>query len=478
MTYLSIEEVHEKAKGIRNIKQKDLIERFNYSVNGNKNLMGDLFEEWFGKPKDSDSSPDLGLVELKATPFKRLKSGKISAKERLVLNIINYENLVNESFDSSHLIQKNKNLELAFYEANPEVSKSEWFFQEVFSYQMQQYPADFEIIKKDWHIIQEYVKAGKAHELSESLTDYLSACTKGANRKSVRSQPFSDIKAKQRAFSFKSGFMTNLLRQYVFNDNSNESIIKNASEVKNKSLEELIKDKFAPYVGKSQKELQEIFEINSTSKSIRNMIVRAILGLNKNSKLDKIAEFEKASIVPKTILITNNNVPKEDMSFPEFNFQELVNQNWTDKNGNPEADLHKYLVENKFLFVVFKKIDKSTIILKGIKFYNVPQYDLDTTIKKAWLDTKCKLQEGVQLELRGQRVHNNLIKATDKSIIHVRPHSGLSSYQNNEYANKLPTPAKWIKTPEDNQKYTGNYMTTQSFWFNKSYIKQIISDLL
>ncbi|WP_062325085.1 Sau3AI family type II restriction endonuclease [Holzapfeliella floricola] len=332
--------------------------------------------------------------------------------------------------------------------------------------------------KKDWHIIQEYVKAGKAHELSESLTDYLSACTKGANRKSVRSQPFSDIKAKQRAFSFKSGFMTNLLRQYVFNDNSNESIIKNASEVKNKSLEELIKDKFAPYVGKSQKELQEIFEINSTSKSIRNMIVRAILGLNKNSKLDKIAEFEKASIVPKTILVDEKNNPTEHMSFPEFNFQELVTQNWTDKNGNPEADLHNYLIESKFLFVVFKKIDKSTIILKGIEFYNVPQYDLDTTIKKAWLDTKCKLQEGVQLELRGQRVHNNLIKATDKSIIHVRPHSGLSSYQNNEYANKLPTLAKWIKTPEDNQKYTGNYMTTQSFWFNKSYIKQIISDLL
>lgn len=114
MTYLSIEEVHEKAKGIRNIKQKDLIERFNYSVNGNKNLMGDLFEEWFGKPKDSDSSPDLGLVELKATPFKRLKSGKISAKERLVLNIINYENLVNESFDSSHLIQKKQKLRASF----------------------------------------------------------------------------------------------------------------------------------------------------------------------------------------------------------------------------------------------------------------------------------------------------------------------------------------------------------------------------
>ncbi|MGX4763994.1 Sau3AI family type II restriction endonuclease [Holzapfeliella sp. JNUCC72] len=478
MNYLSVEQVHQKAQQIRDIKQKDLIQQLGYQVKGDKNLMGDLFESWFGKPKDSDSSPDLGIVELKATPFKRLKSGKISAKERLVLNIINYENLVTESFDSSHLIQKNENLELAFYEYNQEIPKSDWFFKEVFSYQMKQYPADFEIIKKDWHIIQEYVKAGKAHELSESLTDYLSACTKGANRKSVRTQPFSDVKAKQRAFSFKSSFMTNLLRQYVFNENKNESIIKNAEEVKDKSLEQLIKEKFEPYIGKTQDELQKLFQIDSSSKNTRNMIVRAILGLNKNGKLDKVDEFEKASIVPKSILVDEKNNPNEHMSFPEFSFQELVNQNWTDKEDNPEADLHKYLVESKFLFVVFKEINANAVILKGIKFYSVPQHQLDTTIKEAWLNTKHKLKEGVQLELKGQRVYNNLIKSTNKSIVHVRPHSRLSSYQNNQYANKLPTPSNWVKKPKDNQKYTDNYMTTQSFWFNKDYIKQIISDLL
>lgn len=36
-------------------------------------------------------------VELKATPFKKLKSGKYSAKERLVLNIINYEKVAHEN---------------------------------------------------------------------------------------------------------------------------------------------------------------------------------------------------------------------------------------------------------------------------------------------------------------------------------------------------------------------------------------------
>ena len=46
-------------------------------------------------------------VELKATPFKS-KSGKYSAKERLVLNIINYEKVAEEQFEeSSFCIKRN-----------------------------------------------------------------------------------------------------------------------------------------------------------------------------------------------------------------------------------------------------------------------------------------------------------------------------------------------------------------------------------
>ncbi|CAI2555474.1 hypothetical protein AKUH4B211M_01140 [Apilactobacillus kunkeei] len=108
MDFKTKEEVHNRAVQIENIKQKDLIKMLNLHIKGNKNAMGDVFEAWFGKPKDSASQPDLGVSELKATPFKRLKNGDISAKERLVLNIINYEDLDKENFENSHLLKKTK----------------------------------------------------------------------------------------------------------------------------------------------------------------------------------------------------------------------------------------------------------------------------------------------------------------------------------------------------------------------------------
>ncbi|HSH24229.1 MAG TPA: MutH/Sau3AI family endonuclease, partial [Massilibacterium sp.] len=68
-----------------------------YNRLSNKKLKGGLGqiieESYFGYEINSNQAPDfeeLG-VELKVTPIKELKNGQISAKERLVLNIINYE---------------------------------------------------------------------------------------------------------------------------------------------------------------------------------------------------------------------------------------------------------------------------------------------------------------------------------------------------------------------------------------------------
>ena len=134
MDFKTKEEVHNRAVQIENIKQKDLIKMLNLHIKGNKNAMGDVFEAWFGKPKDSASQPDLGVSELKATPFKRLKNGDISAKERLVLNIINYEDLDKENFENSHLLEKNKVLELGYYEYNKDIPKEDWFFEKFVMY--------------------------------------------------------------------------------------------------------------------------------------------------------------------------------------------------------------------------------------------------------------------------------------------------------------------------------------------------------
>ena len=247
--YKTKQQVHNRAKEAVGKTLKEL--NGGNPITGTKSSAGDAFEAWYGKQKDNDSKPDMedAGVELKATPIKKLKNGQYSAKERLVLNIINYEKVAEESFEESSFLNKNGTIELAFYEYIKEAKKDDWLIKEAVLYEMKHNPIDYEIIKQDWHIIHQYIANGKAHELSEGLTSYLSPCTKGATSKSVRNQPYSDIKAKQRAFSLKSGYMTSILRKYVLGDETIDSIVKDKFEIEEKSIEEIVIDKFQPYIG-------------------------------------------------------------------------------------------------------------------------------------------------------------------------------------------------------------------------------------
>ena len=478
MDFKTKEEVHNRAVQIENIKQKDLIKMLNLHIKGNKNAMGDVFEAWFGKPKDSASQPDLGVSELKATPFKRLKNGDISAKERLVLNIINYEDLDKENFENSHLLEKNKVLELGYYEYNKDIPKEDWFFAKCVMYEMLNNKNDLEIIKKDWEIIQSYVKQGKAEEINEGITNYLAACTKGVNKHSMRTQPNSKVMAKQRAFSLKGSFMTTLLRDYIFGNKHSDAIVKDSNELLTQSLEDIIHAKFKPFIGKSVKEI--IKDLNIPVKEIKTIgkynveIVNRILGIKSNIGIEA-DEFKKASIVPKTIQFNQRNVNKESMSLPPFKFKDLVEENWNDKDGSPEASLNVYFSETKFLFVVFKMDEDGINYLKGIKFFRIPDDQREGVIKEAWQQTVDTLLDGVKLNFENNRVSNNLLSSKDRKIIHVRPHAAKSSYVDSKDSNELPVPAKWTNKPES---YSNNFMTTQSFWLNKNYIKSAVEDLL
>lgn len=71
----------------------------------NKGGLGQMVEQvLFGLQTNNDSEPDFAKagIELKVTPYKKLKDGKLSAKERLVLNIIDYMNEYKNEFQSSH----------------------------------------------------------------------------------------------------------------------------------------------------------------------------------------------------------------------------------------------------------------------------------------------------------------------------------------------------------------------------------------
>ena len=413
-----------------------------------KGAIGTVIEEsWFGYTPNSESEPDFpeAGVELKVTPYLRGKNG-IRAKERLVCNIINYMEEYDRTFDTSAFWHKCNTILLMSYEHIPDVPKGDFRIDEAVLFSFPE--EDLIIIERDWETIMNKVRAGKAHELSEGDTLYLAACTKGANASSVRPQPFCDILAKQRAYSLKSSYMTQILNKYIFGTSESPRIIKNVSALQEKTFEEYLIEKVTPYYGMSQKELKALFAVESTAKSLNEMLLARMLDVK--GRIAQTEEFQKACIVPKTIRVQKNGKIKESMSFPTFDFVELSQEDeWE------ESELHNYLAPTKFLFVIFKERDDGEYIFQRVMFWNIPAADLDE-VERVWRKTVQTIRNGVVLTQTTNGISNNLPKQSESYVAHVRPHG-------KNAADTLPLP-------------DGRMMTKQCFWLNNSYIAAQISE--
>lgn len=399
-----------------------------------------LQESYFGIPNDSESVPDFrGVgVELKSTPLKKLSSGKLTAKERLVLNIINYEKIIEEKWENSSFLTKNQLLLLIFYLYESNKSFLDFFIQYVKLWNIKE--NDLEIIQQDWKTIVKKIKDGKAHELSEGDTFYLSACRKGAgNGKDLRKQPNSKTLAPQRAFSFKVKYMNSIIGRIE----DSESVIKNKSLLKKNSFEEIIYSKFNKYLNKTTDEIEKKLDINlmQESKSYYATLAREIMGVKKK----RIEEFEKADVYMKIIRLKENGLPKEDMSFPKMIFKEIAVQKWE------ESDFYDKL-NKKFFFVVYQ-IEGDKTYLKKVFFWNIPFEDLKET-EKVWKITKRLLNSGIEIWEDNGKTKNNLPNKSDNRVSHVRPHA-----QNKKDVDILPD---------------GRELTKQCFWLNASYLKEQI----
>jgi len=461
MEYQTKDELLSKAKEAEGKSFKEL-DKYNRLGNINaKGALGQVIEEsFFEYTVNSEARPDfenLG-VELKVTPFKRNKNQSLSAKERLVLNIINYIEEVNTTFDTSSFWKKNRNLLLMFYEWLPNVNRQDFYIHKSILFQ---YPEeDLEVIKQDWKTIVEKIRNGKAHELSEGDTNYLGACTKGSNKSSLRSQPFSEIKAMQRAYSLKQSYMTSLVRKYV---NQEEMIsFAKAEELKTKTLEEILTERFAPYIGLTDLEIANRIgiEYKNKSKAFVTNLISALLGI-KGTKLDQIAEFAKANIQFKTVRLEPNGKPKESMSFKNIDFQEWTSESWKD------SYIRNLFLETKFLFVVFEYKETKEqnpnrqLFFKGIKIWNMPYSTIEKEIKQIWEELNKLITEGLQINYvkKGKKIveTNNLPKSNFNGIAHIRP-------KGKDGNDKVILP-------------NGQAITKQCFWLNNGYITEIINEI-
>lgn len=312
------------------------------SLRQQKGLLGHVVETGFYKyPRNNDSKADfeeLG-IELKVTGYIKNQNGTLRAKERLVLSKINFNEIIRETFETSHVLGKCEKMLIIWYEYDTEKEVKDFV---ITDYQLYDMTPDKKIFENDFEIIKGKVLEGKAHELSEGDTSYLGACTKARTSSDRTIQPFSDIKPKPRAFSLKNAYMTGILR----NDPKQQKLMIFSNFT---TVEGYIKDKFEPYFGKTQLEIYEDITKKPFTKKIPKNISKMISDklIGKDNELpEKDDLFAKTRYIIKNTSLNKNGTPRERLSFRNLKLDEF-NDSWEN------SEWKQFFEETTFILICY-----------------------------------------------------------------------------------------------------------------------------
>lgn len=442
------------SKTLENKRLIDIIHESPTAYNiKNKGNLGHIIErDFFGYDINSRKEADFIEVdvELKVIPVKEIKKKPnsdlyikrkgLSVKERVVLSVINYTDIIAHSWETTDLHHKLDKILMMFYlhEKDVEPYKLKFLLSELWE-PMQK---DLPYLRKDWELIKSKIEDGRAHELSEGDTFLLGASTKGASKKSLVSQPNSNNLAMQRAYSLKRSYVDHIFNNLMESRESNsslpldvyENIIKTFNRVQYLSVEELIES--------------YDLSVNRNAKHFLFMIVSSLfeklLGITAKEFNDKnVAEIEI-----KTVLLKSNNIPKESMSFEQISYDDIIEDDWE------TSEFRSKFENKKLLWVVFKTnetyqkqkdLKLSSIVLLDAFYWNMPNEDLDNDVKDLWLDTVEKIK---------QYDFNNFKKISETKVAHIRPKA--------KNKNDLSSVGNGLQAPK------------KSFWLNSQYVaKQI-----
>lgn len=370
MNFKSIDELLDYTRNIVGKKFKD-IDKNNQLKSGSKKdkgILGKVIETGFyGYPNNNKAEADFNNlgIELKVSGYIKNRNGSVSAKERLVLGKIDYNSIINEEFNYSKLLFKNKKILIIWYEYENGKEMADFT---ITNYQLYDMSSDELIIKNDYEIIKEKVAKGFAHLLSEGDTSYLGACTKGATSNDRTHQPASNILAKPRAFSLKNSYMTGILRSmYLTLDVDN---------VEYKTIEEYVFAQIQKFIGKTQLDIYynltgNKYE-NKIPKNLGKMISDKAIGKDKElpSKNDL---FLKTNYIIKNLPVNENGYPLERMSFKNLVLSDF-NDTWEDSSWK------SYFEEVTIIVLCYEgnsKIKNGFRVLKDIKKISFNENDID-----------------------------------------------------------------------------------------------------
>ena len=432
-----------------------------YAASGGKGGLGQLVERfYYGYTPNSNPGPDFSEagVELKTTPLKKDSRGELRIKERLVCDMIDFCEVVEVPFEQSKFYNKSLLMLILFYLHQKRTDVRDLKF--LYSALWRLKDKDLLIIKHDYEVIVEKIRAGKAHELSEGDTLYLGACRKGQKGDSLRKQPYSDIGAPRRAFSLKPAYMRNILafiQQTGGNMATNTDIpsacrceLVSKEELAQASFEDILMARLMRFRAQDYKQMGEALgiRVNPKDKSRYARVTKEAL-MKGLREFEDAEEFRKAGITPKTIRVRADGCVKESMSFENIDYEEVYETGeWTESRWYEIAT-------SRFMFVVFREDpsgawrDETRYVLDKVFFWTMPPEDLEEA-ERYWANIRANVLADTL-----QDANNTFWKLADKQGFHVRPKA-------QKGRDRYYSPASGTEVPK------------KAYWFNNEYVRRIL----
>ena len=189
----------------------------------------------------------------------------------------------------------------------------------------------------------------------------------------------------------------------------------------------------------------------SHSKNCNAILVRKIFSSYQGAASYR-ALYEANHLLVKTIQLNAVGYPKESMSFPKFEYRDLVKEHW-------ETSTLKQLFSRLFLLAVFQAKGSENVFLGAFPWV-MPEKDLNGEVKEVWIKTVGIIETGNIVISNQKKLVLAFPKESETKVCHVRPHG-----KNSLDLSKLPS-------QETNTQYLG--LPASSFWLNRQYVYDIV----
>lgn len=397
-----------------------------------RGTVGHHLERYFGLTINSDQAPDFAELEIELKTVPVVPQGNThAAKERTFITAIDYATIADTPFERSPLDRKTRSTLYVFYEWLPTTPVADYRVLRALLHDRDDLD---ELTLREAHgHVQDAVRRGEAHELSESDTWGVGPATKDSRARDIP-QPNSSIPARRRAFAWRAAYTTRLFQVARLTEEPQLSAPH--------ALQDLIADatdRLLPHYGRSVAELRGRFapHVTDGAKGLASSVTRALLGSEGRRSLDA---FDRLGITVRTTRAERATLrPFESTSFPAIDFIEVADTPWESSPLQEQV--------NAVLFVVFTA-DRG-------------QRPRDARLHTAflWRPTGDELEvmereyEAFRTAIATRRP-DTWPSAQDTQILHVRPHG-------RDGQDRRPLP-------------TGGQHVRSAFWLNQAYVQRLI----